>query len=166
MRLLKGDNGWVRHLEGGVVYSLDVTRCMFSSGNVTERTRMGKLRASGETVVDLFAGIGYYTLPLLVHAGERLWFCICVSLCNKREGRHISGRKTLQSLPLLHILQCQHVSRHFEPFRTGNYLTTTRSQGSAQDEQNAKLPQCLVHTCNARLTATSTKQLLQQQVRL
>ncbi|BDA41177.1 probable tRNA wybutosine-synthesizing protein 5 at C-terminar half [Coccomyxa sp. Obi] len=69
VQLLKGDDGWVRHLEGGVVYSLDVTRCMFSSGNVTERTRMGKLRASGETVVDLFAGIGYYTLPLLVHAG-------------------------------------------------------------------------------------------------
>ncbi|CAL8466532.1 g6068 [Coccomyxa elongata] len=69
VQLLRGDSGWVRHLEGGVVYSLDVTRCMFSSGNVTERTRMGKLRASGETVVDLFAGIGYYTLPLLVHSG-------------------------------------------------------------------------------------------------
>ncbi len=78
VQLLKGDSGWVRHLEVGVAYSLDVTRCMFSSGNVTERTRMGKMRASGETVVDLFAGIGYYTLPLLVHAGELYRRCIII----------------------------------------------------------------------------------------
>lgn len=85
VQLLKGDSGWVRHLEGGVVYSLDVTRCMFSSGNVTERTRMGKLAASGETVVDLFAGIGYYTLPLLVRAGELR--CVCNILCRTEDVR-------------------------------------------------------------------------------
>ncbi|KAK9916814.1 hypothetical protein WJX75_007384 [Coccomyxa subellipsoidea] len=66
--LLEGADGWTRHLEGGVAYSLDVTRCMFSSGNVTERARMGRLPCTKETIVDLFAGIGYYTLPLLVHA--------------------------------------------------------------------------------------------------
>ncbi|DBA73560.1 TPA: hypothetical protein ACH3X2_009802 [Trebouxia sp. C0005] len=67
--LLLGDSGWVQHKEGGVVYSLDVTKCMFSSGNTTERQRMGKLACCGETVVDLYAGIGYYTLPLLCKAG-------------------------------------------------------------------------------------------------
>ncbi|EIE26282.1 Clavaminate synthase-like protein, partial [Coccomyxa subellipsoidea C-169] len=66
--LLRGADGWTRHLENGVAFSLDVTRCMFSSGNVTERARMGRLRCASETVVDLFAGIGYYTLPLLVHS--------------------------------------------------------------------------------------------------
>lgn len=76
--LLRGSDGWVRHLEGGVVYSLDITCCMFSSGNVTERTRMGRLHCKGETVVDLFAGIGYYTLPLLVHAGRAL-LCLHMS---------------------------------------------------------------------------------------
>ncbi|GFR52771.1 hypothetical protein Agub_g15382, partial [Astrephomene gubernaculifera] len=39
--LLLGSHGWVAHREGGVLFRLDVTRCMFSSGNVTERTRMG-----------------------------------------------------------------------------------------------------------------------------
>lgn len=29
---------------------------------------MGSMAAEGETVVDLFTGIGYYTLPLLVNA--------------------------------------------------------------------------------------------------
>ncbi len=35
---------------------------------MTEKARMGALPANGETVVDMFAGIGYYTLPLLVRA--------------------------------------------------------------------------------------------------
>lgn len=60
----------MEHKESGVTFCLDATKCMFSSGNVTERTRMGRLKAAaGETVVDLFAGIGYYTLPLLAKAG-------------------------------------------------------------------------------------------------
>jgi len=67
--LLLGADGWATHKEYGVLFSLDATRCMFSSGNVTERGRMGGLDAAGETVVDLFTGIGYYTLPLLARAG-------------------------------------------------------------------------------------------------
>jgi len=61
--------GWVVHTEGGIKYGLDITRSMFASGNGTERMRMGRLHAAGEVVVDLFAGIGYFTLPLLVRAG-------------------------------------------------------------------------------------------------
>jgi hypothetical protein len=67
--LLLGGDGWAAHKEHGVLFTLDATKCMFSSGNVTERGRMGRLSAAGETVVDLFAGIGYYTLPILVKAG-------------------------------------------------------------------------------------------------
>ena len=73
--LLLGANGWVQHKEGGVLYSLDVTKCMFSSGNTTVRQRMGQLDCSGETVLDLYAGIGYYTLPFLVKAGKTRVSC-------------------------------------------------------------------------------------------
>jgi tRNA G37 N-methylase Trm5 len=31
--------------------------------------RVGRFRCAGETVVDLYAGIGYYVVPYLVHAG-------------------------------------------------------------------------------------------------
>jgi tRNA wybutosine-synthesizing protein 3 len=61
-------DGWTEQKENGVVYCLDATQSMFSSGNGTEKQRIASLSCRNETVVDLFAGIGYWTLPLLVHA--------------------------------------------------------------------------------------------------
>ena len=66
--ILLGENGWVEHKEHGVTYCFDVTKVMFSAGNISERGYTGKLDAEGETVIYLFCGIGYYSLPLLVNA--------------------------------------------------------------------------------------------------
>ncbi len=69
VEMLLGEDGWVTHREHGIDYSFDVTKSMFSAGNLGERGRIGELSCTGETVLDLYAGIGYYTLPLLIHAG-------------------------------------------------------------------------------------------------
>jgi tRNA wybutosine-synthesizing protein 2 len=55
--------------EHGVTYRLDAARVLFSRGNEIERARAGLLTRPGETVVDLFAGIGYFVLPALVVGG-------------------------------------------------------------------------------------------------
>ena len=69
------------HTEHGTRYAMDLAEVMFSPGNKAERARMGNVvsegrgtrpsgRASGETasdserVLDMFAGIGYFTLPM------------------------------------------------------------------------------------------------------
>ncbi|NXI16301.1 TYW2 protein, partial [Irena cyanogastra] len=67
--LLLGQHGWVEHVDNGIRYTFDVTKCMFSPGNITEKLRVAALPCSGEVLVDLYAGIGYFTLPFLVHAG-------------------------------------------------------------------------------------------------
>ncbi len=67
MELLLGDSSWVEVKDNGLFYGFDACKVMYSSGNVTERHRMGSLNVEGEIIVDAFAGIGYYSLPLLVH---------------------------------------------------------------------------------------------------
>ncbi|CAI7790134.1 unnamed protein product [Closterium sp. NIES-54] len=72
LQLLLGSSSWVEHRENGITYTFDAARCMFSSGNGTEKQRMAALRLHDrEVVVDLFAGIGYFTIPLLVHSRAR-----------------------------------------------------------------------------------------------
>lgn len=68
-RLLWGDaDTTTTHVEVGVKYRIDPARVMWSPGNLAERQRLAAWRLAGETVVDLFAGIGYLTLSLAVHA--------------------------------------------------------------------------------------------------
>lgn len=70
--LLVGDNIWAHHVDNGIHYVFEVTKCMFSSGNISEKLRVAKFDCRGESVVDLYAGIGYFVLPYLVHAGALL----------------------------------------------------------------------------------------------
>jgi tRNA G37 N-methylase Trm5 len=63
----RAKGGWVEVKEQGLVYTWNITAVMFSSGNVTEKRRMGKIGCEQNTIVDLYAGIGYYVVPMLVH---------------------------------------------------------------------------------------------------
>ena len=71
VKMLLGHSGEVEINDFGVRFWLDVTKVMFSSGNVTERHRIGNIDMSGEIIVDAFAGIGYYTLPMLVRSNAQ-----------------------------------------------------------------------------------------------
>jgi tRNA wybutosine-synthesizing protein 2 len=76
--ILWGDAGEVQHRENGYTYILDPTKVMFAQGNRTEKMRIARLVHSSkkvERVADMFAGIGYFTIPLagegaFVHAME------------------------------------------------------------------------------------------------
>ncbi|WP_276273165.1 class I SAM-dependent methyltransferase [Haloarcula litorea] len=79
----EGDTETV-HTEHGTEYALDLAEVMFSPGNKAERARMGEVvrgsegersepsesasggaaSSEGERVLDMFAGVGYFTLPM------------------------------------------------------------------------------------------------------
>jgi len=62
------------HKENNIRYKIDPRKVMFSSGNMDERIRMAKISNKDEVVVDLFAGIGYFTLPIAVYSRPKKIF--------------------------------------------------------------------------------------------
>ena len=64
VRVLTGSGTVTVHKENDVLYKLDVTKIMFSKGNLSERKRLLPQIKEGETIVDMFAGIGYFSLPI------------------------------------------------------------------------------------------------------
>ena len=50
--------------ENGVRYKFDFTQIMFAKGNIHERSVLPKRINPGEVIVDMFAGIGYFTLGM------------------------------------------------------------------------------------------------------
>ncbi len=70
VRRLAGDGTITTHKEHGILYRLDAAKIMFSKGNLFERKRLIDRVKPGETIADMFAGIGYFSLPLAKRAKE------------------------------------------------------------------------------------------------
>ena len=66
--LVGENNPIVEHTEHGIRYIFDFTKIMFSKGNLNERKYLATLVKEGEIIVDMFAGIGYFSLPIAKHS--------------------------------------------------------------------------------------------------
>lgn len=76
VEIVIGDSTETIHRENHCFFKLDVARVMWSKGNTTERQRIGKIVKDGETVVDMFAGIGYFSIPMAVHSNPEKIYSI------------------------------------------------------------------------------------------
>ncbi|MEM7813671.1 MAG: methyltransferase domain-containing protein [Candidatus Aenigmatarchaeota archaeon] len=52
------------HTEHGIKFKLDPSKVMFSKGNLAERARLASHVKPQEVIVDMFAGIGYFSLGI------------------------------------------------------------------------------------------------------
>lgn len=62
--------------ENGCLFKLDPLKVMFSTGNMGERERMAYIARRKEVVVDMFAGVGQFTVPIAKHSKPRLVYAI------------------------------------------------------------------------------------------
>ncbi|MEW5937444.1 MAG: class I SAM-dependent methyltransferase family protein [Candidatus Thermoplasmatota archaeon] len=72
VELICGSETETVHVENRVLFKFDPLRIMLSQGNVAERKRMAYASSPKEIVVDMFAGIGYFTLPMAKHSHPRM----------------------------------------------------------------------------------------------
>jgi tRNA wybutosine-synthesizing protein 2 len=71
VEVIVGEGTETVHRENKCGFKLDVSRIMWSKGNTTERKRMSLLPEDGEIIVDMFAGIGYFSIPMAVHSNPK-----------------------------------------------------------------------------------------------
>jgi len=62
------------HIENKIKFKLDPQKIMFSSGNMDERKRTARIPNKGEVIADLFAGIGYFSIPMAVYSNPKKIF--------------------------------------------------------------------------------------------
>jgi len=63
------------HRENGCVFKVDVAKCYFSPRLSTERLRIARLVKPKERVLNMFAGVGPYSIPIAKLAGARVTSC-------------------------------------------------------------------------------------------
>ncbi|MBP2029678.1 tRNA wybutosine-synthesizing protein 2 [Methanohalophilus levihalophilus] len=73
--IIAGNGTETTHRENGCVFRMDVTKVMYSKGNLYEKRHMSNI-GTGEIIVDMFAGIGYFTIPIAVHAKPEKMYAI------------------------------------------------------------------------------------------
>jgi tRNA wybutosine-synthesizing protein 2 len=76
VEMIIGEGTETIHRENKCSFKLDISRIMWSKGNTTERKRMSTIAKQGETIVDMFAGIGYFSIPMAVHSKPRKIYSI------------------------------------------------------------------------------------------
>ena len=75
-KILYGSETETINKENGCLFKLDLSKVMWSKGNNNERLRIAKLVEDGETVIDMFAGIGYFSVPIGVHSKAKQIYAI------------------------------------------------------------------------------------------
>ncbi len=67
------------HKESGCIFTVDVEKCYFSPRLLYERMRIAKLVKNGEVVVNMFAGVGCFSIIIAKHSDAKRLYSIDVN---------------------------------------------------------------------------------------
>ncbi len=74
LKIIYGPGGDVKNVENGVKYFFDPSKIMFSPGNINARTYMKYADVDNKIVMDMFVGIGYFSLPILKYKNPKVLY--------------------------------------------------------------------------------------------
>jgi len=99
VKVISGErNTETTHKEHGVIFKLNVNKIMFAKGNLNERKRITSLVKKGETIVDMFAGIGYFSIGIAKFSEPKKVYSIEINpiahryLCENIELNKVEGK--------------------------------------------------------------------------
>lgn len=100
LRHLAGeDRTLTMHRENGLRLMVDVEKCYFSPRLSTERMRIADLADRGEKALNMFAGVGPYSIILAKRMAE-VWSC---ELNDVAYGLHLQNNRLNKVEPLMHM---------------------------------------------------------------
>jgi tRNA (guanine37-N1)-methyltransferase len=80
LRHVAGENKTITvHRETGCLFAVDVAECYFSPRLSHERMRIARIVETGETVVNMFAGVGCFSIMIAKHSSAAKVFSIDVN---------------------------------------------------------------------------------------
>ncbi|EQD56815.1 Protein of unknown function Met10, partial [mine drainage metagenome] len=77
--LLAGKKGEISYKENGITYTFDPTIVMLSKGNINERSFLAKFPVKYKKVLDMFAGIGYFSIPIAKYLSPEIVTCLDIN---------------------------------------------------------------------------------------
>lgn len=99
------------HVEAGVQYYTDPLRLTFSGGNRAERIRLPREVSADETVVDMFACVGQFSIPIARRAGARVIAIEINQLAYKYLLKNIRVNNVEEKMEAINA-DCRSVSMH------------------------------------------------------
>jgi tRNA (guanine37-N1)-methyltransferase len=99
-RLAGEDRTLTMHRENGLRFMVDVEKCYFSPRLSTERMRIADLTEEGEKVLNMFAGVGPYSITLARKRKVEVWSCELNEVAYKL---HLENNRLNKVEPLMHM---------------------------------------------------------------